>query len=66
MVRAAWMGRKSLFALNFDPPRLRLQPVGVFDLVGVFKEVSYKFGRCWGVVWMQRPVRQPGWTRPAG
>jgi hypothetical protein len=54
------MGRKSLFALNFDPPRLRFQPVGVF------KEVSYKFGRCWGVVWMQRPVRQPGWTRPAG
>ena len=28
-----------------------------FEPVGVFKEVGYKFGRYWDVVWMQKPVR---------
>ena len=28
-----------------------------FEPVGAFKEVGYKFGRYWDVVWMQKPVR---------
>ena len=40
-----------------NPASLALHLRLGFEPVGVFKEVGYKFGRYWDVVWMQKPVR---------